>query len=385
MTREQEQLLALVRLAIHPEEASPMVLSDGNIDWAGVFDEAKKQSLVGIAYVGIVNWSDSEEARKKKCPIEKVLLTKWYGLAEKIKQDNLLANKRTAQVCRNFAKAGFRTSVMKGQGNALYYDLELSLFRAPGDIDVWVEGGFQKVYDYVQSVRPTNVIDEIEIEFNVFSDVPVEVHYRPYIMKHPFRNRRLQKFFLNQAEECFTNHIKLDAVGKDGEDIKVDAVITTIHFNLIHQLAHIKLHLFNGGVGLRQIMDYFYQLKEAKMVLTSEQKKEIIGIVNSLGLEKVARSIAWILESRLGLPKEHLLWESDKEDGEFLLNEIFRTGNFGHWKKDRRVIKRESFMSFYSILKQNLSLFRYDRTDWFWGSLWSFYHFAWRKMHGFRH
>ena len=386
MTNSQLQLLALVRLAIHPEDDIPKALKSSAIDWRSILEEAKKQSLLGIAFVGFKVWSASDFVKKHGSNIDKRLLTQWVGTCEKIREDNLLLNKRTSQVCKNFAKDGFRTSVMKGQGNALLYGEELSLMRSSGDIDVWVEGGFDHVYKYVKQIAPPTRVNELEMDFNVFSDVEIEVHYRPFILRHPFKNRILQEFFSMHADACFNNHVKFKSINKEGNEVEVDVIVTTLLFNLVHQMAHIHLHLFTEGVGLRQVMDYYYQLVHAEKSLSQKEKDEVIELIREVNLEKLAKALMWILSEYFGLEKKCMLWDADKEDGEFLLDEILRTGNFG--KMDKRHpdgYKTGGLQSFIYTQKRNLRLSRFDRMDWFWGSLWRIYHFAWRRLHGFTH
>ena len=386
MKKGEKQLLALIRIAIHPKDRIPVVLTEEVIDWEEIFEESKKQSLMGIAFIGFKVWNASDFEMKYKKNIDKRLLTQWAGICEKIREDNLLLNKRTAQVCKNFAKEGFRTSVMKGQGNALLYGDILSLMRSSGDIDVWVEGGFHKVYDYVRKVSPPTRVNELEMDFNVFSDAEVEVHYRPFILRHPFRNRKLQVFFNKQADACFDHHVSLQAYNKDGEAEMVDAFVTTLTFNLVHQLAHIHLHLFTEGVGLRQVMDYYYLLVHAETELSQEEKDEVISVVHSIKLDILAKALSWILSEYLGLEKKFQLWKPNKDDGEFLLEEIMQSGNFG--SGDNRLPKDYSIggiQSFFYVQRRNFRLSRFDSTDWFWGSLWRIYHFAWRRLHGFTH
>lgn len=382
----QKQLLDLVKLAIHPEIEIPESLKVDSIDWKEVLEEAKKQSLMGVAFVGFKVWSASDYVKKSGANIDKRLLMQWVGICEKIREDNLLLNKRTSQVCKNFAKDGFRVSVMKGQGNALLYGEQLSLMRSSGDIDVWVEGGFEKVYNYVMKIAPTKEVNELAMSFNVFNDVLVGAHYLPNVLRHPLSNRRLQEFFSTKAEECFSNHVKLQTVNKEGEETWEDAVITTVPFNLVHQMAHIHRHLFTEGVGLRQVMDYYFQLLHAEPMMSGEERSEIVSVVKSLKLEKTAHALMWILKTYMGLPEKCLLWEPNKEDGEFLLDEIMRTGNFGRMDERRPEGHRiGTFASFVYVQKRNWRLSRFDRTDWFWGSLWRIYHFAWRRLHGFTH
>ena len=380
----QEQLLALVRLAIHPEEDIPKVLKVDTIDWKEVLEEAIKQSLMGVAFVGFKVWSTSDNVKKSGASIDKRLLTQWAGICEKIREDNLLLNKRTAQVCKKFAKDGFRTSVMKGQGNALLYGEKLSLMRSSGDIDVWVEGGFEKVNDYVQKIVPTNYVSPIDIIFNVFSDTEVEVHYHPDIMRNPFRNLRLQKFFDSQAEACFTNKVQLLETNKDGVETMVDAFVTTTSFNLVHQLAHIQRHLFAVGMGLRHLMDYYFQLVDAENSLRKDEKDEVISVVKSIGLEKLACALTWIFAEHFGLPKKCQLWEPNKKDGEFLLEDILKTGNFGHGDEHlRNGIRSGGVKSLIDVLKHNWAMSRFDHTDWFWGPLYRLYYYLWRKRRGY--
>ena len=380
MLREQEQLLALVRVAIHPEEEIPEVLLADVIQWEKIYEEAKKQSLLGIAFVGYKRWVASEKTNKAASPIDDVLIAKWYGMTNKIRQRNLLLNMRSAQIVRNFAIDGFRTSIMKGQGNALLYGPELSLMRSPGDIDVWVEGGFKKVYGYVQKVAPTNEVNELEMPFNVYEDTSIEVHYRPFIIKHPFKNKIFQRFCESQAEACFNNHVMLQTEKKGGEWVSEEAVVTTIPFNLVHQMAHIKLHLFAGGIHLKQVLDYYFLLLCAEKCLRQDEKEAVLKVMKETELERLAQAMTWILSEYFKLPSVCWLWESNREDGEYLLDSIVEPGI----NKDGKV-KTETFSSFYKIQKKNLKLLRFDRTDWFWGSLWRIYHFGWKRFHHFRH
>lgn len=384
MNRAQEQLLALTKLAIIPNGDLEEVLKAQTIDWKEVLEEAKKQSLMGVAFVGFKVWSSSDFVKKSGATIDKLLLMQWVGICEKIREDNLLLNKRTAQVCSNFAKEGFRTTVMKGQGNALLYGQSLSLYRASGDIDVWVEGGFEKVNEYVQKIAPTTHVSEKDIIFNVFSDTEVEVHYRPFIMRNPFRNRRLQKFFTSQAEACFTNKVQLLTKNKNGEDFFVDAFVTTTSFNLVHQLAHIHRHLFAVGMGLRHLMDYYFQLVHAEKALNKEEKEDVIRVVKSIGLERLACALTWILVEFFVLPKNCQLWKPNKEDGEFLFEDILRTGNFGIGDDHLRSgIRSGGFKSLIDVMKHNWAMSRFDHTDWFWGPLYRMYYYFWRKLRGY--
>ena len=62
----------------------------------------------------------------------------------------------------------------------------------------------------------------------------------------------LQKYYWMEKEEQFSHRVML---GEQGE-----IAIPTVEFNLIFQLTHIFSHLMNEGIGLRQLVDYYYVL-----------------------------------------------------------------------------------------------------------------------------
>ena len=213
-------------------------------DWKELYAIAKKQCLVGVLFDGI-----------KKLPAEyvgmkKELLLQWMAESQMLEKANVRLNDAAIQVSEWFRKKGFRTCILKGQGNALMYPNPYS--RTPGDIDIWVEGGDKRVISFVRSISPHEKACYHHIEFPSYKGVEVEVHYRPSFLLCFWHNRKLQKYYERVKEEQFSHRVKL---GEQGE-----VAIPTAEFNLIFQLTHIFSHLMNEGIGLRQLLDYYYVL-----------------------------------------------------------------------------------------------------------------------------
>lgn len=124
--------------------------------------------------------------------------------------------------------------------------------RTPGDIDIWVEGGDKRVISFVRSISPHEKACYHHIEFPSYKGVEVEVHYRPSFLLCFWHNRKLQKYYERVKEEQFSHQVML---GEQGE-----IAIPTVEFNLIFQLTHIYAHLMNEGIGLKQLLDYYYVL-----------------------------------------------------------------------------------------------------------------------------
>ncbi len=63
----------------------------------------------------------------QKPPVD--LLFGWIGLSEQIRQQNSLLNKRCKQLERKLDELGHKSSILKGQGIAHYYDDSLKDYR----------------------------------------------------------------------------------------------------------------------------------------------------------------------------------------------------------------------------------------------------------------
>ena len=101
-----------------------------------------------------------------------------------LEKANVRLNDAAIQVSEWFRKKGFRTCILKGQGNALMYPNPYS--RTPGDIDIWVEGGDKRVISFVRSISPLEKACYHHIEFPSYKGVEVEAGN---FGKHDERNR----------------------------------------------------------------------------------------------------------------------------------------------------------------------------------------------------
>ena len=242
MLKQQKIFFDFLRFSIGSAKEIPGSLRE--VDWKELYAIAQKQCLVGVLFDGI-----------KKLPAEyvgmkKELLLQWMAESQMLVKANVRLNDAAIQVSEWFRKKGFRTCILKGQGNALMYPNPYS--RTPGDIDIWVEGEDKRVISFVRSISPHEKACYHHIEFPSYKGVEIEVHYRPSFLLCFWHNRKLQKYYERVKEEQFSHRVML---GEQGE-----IAIPTMEFNLIFQLTHIYSHLMNEGIGLRQLLDYYYVL-----------------------------------------------------------------------------------------------------------------------------
>ena len=242
MLKQQKIFFDFLRFCIGSVKEIPDSLKDA--DWKELYRIAQKQCLVGILFDGIQKLPPAEVGMSKD------LLLQWMMQCQMLEKANMRLNDAVIQVSEWFKKKGFRTCILKGQGNALLYPN--GLHRTPGDIDIWVEGGDKRVISFVRSISPHEKACYHHIEFPSYKGVEVEVHYRPSFLLCFWHDRKLQKYYERVKEEQFSHRVML---GEQGE-----IAIPTVEFNLIFQLTHIFAHLMNEGIGLRQLLDYYYVL-----------------------------------------------------------------------------------------------------------------------------
>ena len=116
--------------AVLPESVS-------QIDWVKMYHFARRQTVEGTYWHGMERLDKSGQLKLS----EEVVLG-WMARIKKVEKDNRMVFQKAAWVWRTFGKEGFRSCVLKGQGNALLYPTPF--MRTPGDIDIWVEGGDEK-------------------------------------------------------------------------------------------------------------------------------------------------------------------------------------------------------------------------------------------------
>ena len=285
-------------------------------DWEELYAIARKQCLVGILFDGIKKLPAEHVGMKKE------LLLQWMAESQMLEKANVRLNDAAIQVSEWFRKKGFRTCILKGQGNALMYPNPYS--RTPGDIDIWVEGGDKRVISFVRSILPHEKACYHHIEFPSYKGVEVEVHYRPSFLLCFWHNRKLQKYYERVKEEQFSHRVML---GEQGE-----IAIPTAEFNLIFQLTHIYAHLMNEGIGLRQLLDYYFVLLHADIKDAFELQRNL----KHIGLWKFAGAIMYIMQEVFGMAESKLIVPPNENYGKFVLNEVLEAGNFGMYDKRNR-------------------------------------------------
>lgn len=351
---QQTQFFESIRYALNSDGQS--IPNVNELDWNGLYQFANEQAIVGVLFEGVKRLSE----QGVKPPFD--VLMQWIATAERIEGQNQKLNQECQRLTQLFESEGHKTAILKGQANARLYTK--SLCRQSGDIDIYVDGGEQRVLNTLLRLKMIDKADigEYEGVGNASKSyhhvhlttnergVDVEIHFRPSSgVWNPIANKKLQRFL--EAE-----------IGSGCKKVDEGFRVPSLRFALVMQMAHIENHLMDEGIGLRQIMDYYYLLKS--------DERQMVGDLSELfqffGLDKIAGAVMWILREILGLEEKLLIVPVDEWRGKFLLREIIKGGNFGKYSVERR---QNGLGRLILGRKKHLRLLRFDFKETIWYEL----------------
>lgn len=342
-------------------------------EWEELYELSKAQAIRGICSRGVqILYKEARYADG----ISDTLFLKWIGFANIIKEKNRKANKQCVLLKKHFTQHGFDCSVLKGQGMAAIYrkdDVDLRLLRQCGDIDLYVDGGRKKVQGYVNQLFEGCRYDYKNVHAPFFDDIDVEVHWIPEILMNLFRNHKLQQYWRQHADELFAGKIELPE--SQGE-INVPSIV----MNRFYILLHTYRHAFDEGVGLRQVMDYYFVLLQE---VDEAGKEETMKLVKEFGMSKFAAALMWVMVEIFNLDENHLLCTPNEKEGRFLLNDIMQSGNFGGYdKRVKKVGSSARVRSLTTNLQRAPHLIAHYPMEVLWAPIWMAYHFVWKRTVG---
>ena len=346
-------------------------------EWNALYGMAVKQAVAGVCFYGI------QRLPKEQQP-PKGLLLQWFALAEQIKQRNRLVNARACELQKLLEDDGLRACVLKGQGVARLYNFngnvnlnlndKLGAYRQSGDIDVWVDGERDDTIRHMKAHYKCGraVIHHIDVE--VFDDVPVEVHFVPSYSYSLPRYRAYRRFFNEYKEECFVPS-------------GLGFCVPSLGFNVVYMLLHIFRHVFHEGIGLRQLMDYYFVLRNVNVNLNlnlndnHKRNANAHKVLKEMGLLRFAAAVMYVEREVFGLQKEYMLCEPDEKAGQYLLDEIMRAGNFGQYDPRIREAHSAGMSKLYmNNVKRISDMVRYYPSEVLWAPFWKVWHYVWRMV-----
>ena len=366
----------LIRVAIGTQDSLSRVPSVE--EWRSLYEMAKKQSLVGVCFAGVQRMCDTEN--DYYAGLTEMQYLTWMGMATRIKLRNEKVNKHCKELLNRLETDGFDSLILKGQGVASLYkvsgkDLEvrdLSNLRQSGDIDIWAmpkeafsDGRMvmdatvrrKRVSDYcckIDAHYDVNKEGFLHTVLNVFDDVDVEWHFTPSSLSNPLTNSRLQKWFERQWGLHF-GRLELRGERLEVRDERDEINAPSVEFNLVFLLLHIYRHYLYEGIGMRQLMDYYFVLRSHYDGRNTND--DLLPLIKRLKIEKFAGAVMYVMREVFGMDEVYMICPIDKKRGKRMLEVIMEGGNFGHgtekykvtgwdkpWNRLSRYVRRNWYM-----------------------------------------
>lgn len=325
------------------EDQGPFPLSDK--EWVRLFEEARKQTVIGIVYRGITLLP---EVFMPPIPI----LTKWVAEVDRIERNNHKMNSALEALIQMYDKQGISPIVLKGQSVAAMYDTPE--WRECGDIDLYIrEEDRAKVLGILQD---TGIEHEKHADNSIcykYQGIDVEHHTEMIDIETPSKKKRITAII---EEEGYSQ----------------DANTKTLahNTNLLMLNSHIMKHAIGRGVGLRQLCDM------ARAYHTCHQTidyKHLTKLYHDAGIEKWSILLHTFLVRHLGLPSDEQPYKNlEHIDTEPLYAIILQGGNFGlhHANTPKTTTawgrKMQTLNAFWSNRK---FAWKYARKEAFWTAL----------------
>ena len=343
-------LIAVGRKSAFDEDPTPKV-------WDRLFQMARQQALLGVLNDAVHRLPETQQPPKQ-------MLEEWDSLTGKIGRIYHVHEDHVRELEDLLTRLGLHGCILKGTGLARLYPRPER--RMSGDIDLWVKGDRDNLVDAFENAGfPVYDIVYQECKVGVFLDTEVELHFHPSKMYNPFTNARLQRFF------------------EKNSPIRDDAALTCpdARFNAVFCMAHMFRHYLEGGIGLRQMMDYYYVLRE----LAPEDRAPVMKTLKRLGMKRFTASVMTCVQFNFGLEDEYLLCPPDKKHGGKLVNDIIAMGNFG--MLDRRNYSPDGETKWQTFLRKNRRVFsnlrHYPRIV-IWSPFARLSQYVWRLLKGYQ-
>lgn len=389
----------LIQVAICHRDSLSRVPSTA--EWSKLYGLSVKQAVAGVCFCGVQRLPKEQLV---EMPVR--LKLQWFALATQIKARNGLLNLRCVEVQRILAEEGMKSCILKGQGVAKLYKIRneelgvrngvnLGLYRQSGDIDVWVDGGMEKALRWCREKYGDVEYDYINAHVPVFKDVEVELHWRVQSMTNLFRNRRLQRWLEREETKEMIFGGKADMKPSESLQSSENSItVPSLEFNAFYLMLHCYNHEFSSGLGLRQLMDYYFLLRNLNLDsnvnlnnLSANVRQmsdrgfclDVNELFLNFGMERFVGAVMWIMQEVFGLERERLLCEPNEKDGRYILAEVMAGGNFGHHDERIKKVGKGKWQSVFATLRHAMHVLRRYPSEALWMPVWMVYHFIWKR------
>lgn len=352
----QELFLELIHVAVGNQDRLSRCLSDK--EWSTLYAMSEKQTMIGICFRGIQQLPQEQKPSAGN-------YYNWLAATTQIQQQSEMHRKVICKVARHLKARGINAIFMKGLTCASRYPQpEL---RQCGDIDFVVRSeDFEKTLGALEEIGTVDHSLIHEHHGMAWVDgVTIEPHYKIHNYQNPKNDktmRKLQKAVLN-APACY--------VDIAGEQIRVFPQV----FEGMFLVSHMVNHVYEEGLGLRQVLDYYYWLGHF-----DGDKEMFFALLDKMQMRRAARIFGLICENYIGLEKGKGCMEPASEKdiafADKFIQDIMAVGNFASGIRSELTSPTKSY---WWVTKRSLRLAYLCPSEAYWWPVSKMKRYIWKK------
>lgn len=368
--KSEKEFLALLKAGLWGSEPDVSVF-EKDTDWDMVYQLTKEQTVVGVVTDGI-----SALPKQYHGPRPKIM--QFYARTMNLEDENRRMNSFVPQLMIQLERKGVHSMLLKGAGVATCY--RQPLHRVVGDIDLLVLDAeeYRKARELMLMIAEEVEHEDVGRKHSAFhyKGLTIEVH-------GDFR------FYINKQCRMHTPEWKNRRLAEGGrhltEGLLKGAILPPVQFDVLFIFAHMVGHYAgSGGVGLRQVSDWLMFLHQHIAEVNLQTLEEDLDF---LGLRKYWEVFGAMAVDQLGFPEGLMPLYSKKNSakGRIVLQNIFKTGNFGAKQKQDQLKeganpiakKVVTFWGQIPVYARNLRVFPHD-------TLWCFQQYIASALRGYQ-
>lgn len=238
-------LATLIRIAIGSNNIHNLATS--NIVWQNVYDLARKQGVLAIAFDGLMKLFEQDKEFAKSFP--QSLKLQWINAVFSIEQRYEKQLKVCTKLTNEWEKQGIKTLCLKGFAFSSYYPIPSH--RECGDFDCYLYDNYSKGNDIAQQLG-AKVDDNWYKHSEIFyHKVMIENHRYIVAVRSGKKTKELHKLLDNIAQSEGTEPIF---------NTKIE--MPSAMFNALFMNYHSLEHFLSEGIHLRHILDWALFIKK---------------------------------------------------------------------------------------------------------------------------
>lgn len=311
MNQSQQLLLLLLRAALFEEKIDASKFVEAN--WKQIFNLSDIQTVSSLVLDGIGMLPPSV----LKMPLDKKMIL--FAKMQRMEQINTLHRCVIVKIDKALKAEGIQAVFMKGQTVALRYPTPLH--RTPGDIDFVVASeDFDRTMAVMEKIGKVDHGLVHEHHGMAWVDgVVVEPHYKVHNYQRPSTDQAMQ--------EMFSSIFPTELSSADIDGYAVPIFPPT--FESVFLISHMVNHVYEEGLGLRQVIDYAMLLHRCADKIDWMQHHEWLY---RMRMERAWRIFTCICVEYLGLLLPSQVEPFSYNERKWvaaLVEDIMRVGNFG--------------------------------------------------------